>query len=134
MMIPIRELPLAVAISICLCPFVNPARAGTICEIGILQDTANGGINPVTGNPWQVGDQYRLAFVTGRTSNATSPDISDYDAFVQSAATAAGMGAATWRCVGQSVNNPDARENTGTGTADSVATLIVDGNNQIADD
>jgi hypothetical protein len=134
MMIRARKLSVAAAVFFCLFPFANPARAGTICGIGILQDTANGGINPVTGNPWQVGDQYRLAFVTSGTRNATSPDIADYDAFVQSAAAAAGMGAATWRCVGQSINNPDAKENTATGSEDGVATFLVDGNTKIADD
>ena len=68
----------------------DSTHAATIGELGILQGSANGGINPATGNPWQTGDQYRLAFVTSGTRNATSPDIADYDAFVQSAAAAAG--------------------------------------------
>ncbi len=46
MEIRFRKLPLVAAIFSCLVPFANPTRAGKICEIGILQDTANGGINP----------------------------------------------------------------------------------------
>lgn len=50
-------------------------------QYGILDLTANGGINPNTGNPWQEGDQYRLAFHTAGTITAESDDPAVYDAF-----------------------------------------------------
>lgn len=39
-----------------------------------------------------VGDTYHLIFVSSTTRNATSPNVSDYDAHVQAAADAAGIG------------------------------------------
>ena len=33
-------------------------------ELGMLDLTSNGGINPATGAPWAEGDTYRLAFYT----------------------------------------------------------------------
>lgn len=50
-------------------------------QYGILDLTANGGINPNTGNPWQEGDQYRLAFHTAEGITAESDDPAVYDAF-----------------------------------------------------
>ncbi|NNM28356.1 MAG: hypothetical protein HKO57_02460 [Akkermansiaceae bacterium] len=66
-----------------------PALVG---ELGILDLTANGGINPNTGNPWQAGDQYRLAFVSRDGVTATSNDPAVYNAFATSQAAAAGLG------------------------------------------
>ncbi len=130
------RLPLATCIGSAL--FISlallwPAHAATIGEFGILQGSANGGINPATGSPWQTGDHYRLAFVTNGTRNASSPDIADYDAFVQSAANAVGLGAATWRCVGQSIGNPSAQTNTGTSGGAGVGIFLLDGTTKIAD-
>ena len=62
------------------------AEAAVIGELGVLQDTADGGINPATGSAWVPGDQYRLAFYTSEKRDATSTDINDYNAFVQSVA------------------------------------------------
>ncbi|MGB1130239.1 MAG: sialate O-acetylesterase, partial [Haloferula sp.] len=57
------------------------AALGSAGQLGVLDlSTTNGGINPVTGQPWAVGDTYRIAFVTDGTRDATSPDIADYDA------------------------------------------------------
>lgn len=56
--------------------------AEVVGELGILDVTANGGINPNTGLPWAVGDQYRLAFHTDATINAISNDPAVYDDFV----------------------------------------------------
>ena len=64
-------------------------------ELGVLDVWANGGINPNTGAVWAVGDQYRLAFHTDGTINATSNDPGVYDAFATSEAAAAGLGG-TW--------------------------------------
>lgn len=46
------------------------------------------------------GETYQLAFVTSGTTAATSAAIADYNAFVQSAANAAGMGGVTWTVIG----------------------------------
>ena len=50
-------------------------------QYGILDVTANGGINPNTGAAWVIGDQYRLAFHTLGVIDATSNDPAVYDAF-----------------------------------------------------
>lgn len=46
------------------------------------------------------GETYQLAFVTSGATAATSAAIADYNAFVQSAANAAGMGDITWTVIG----------------------------------
>ena len=71
---------------------------------------------PTDLNP---GDQYRLAFVTSGSRDATSSNIADYDAFVQSAADAVpelNALAITWRVVG-STSTVDARTHTSTNPA-----------------
>lgn len=48
------------------------------------------------------GDAYHLAFVSSTVTSATSPTLADYDAHVQSAANAAGIGASegiTWKAI-----------------------------------
>ncbi|MCH7228481.1 sialate O-acetylesterase [Haloferula sp. A504] len=102
-------------------------------ELGILDVTANGGINPATGAAWAAGDTYRLAFVTSATSDAISTDISTYNSFVQGLADAAGLGDATWKAIG-STPSVDARDNTGThpGVDGGVAVFLLDGATMIA--
>jgi hypothetical protein len=102
-------------------------------QLGVWKPWANGGINPATGNPWQVGDTYRLAFVTTTTGNATSTDIATYNAFVQAAAASStafpDLGSATWKVLG-STATVAARDNTGTNpTTDGagVAVILMDG-------
>jgi hypothetical protein len=66
------------------------------------------GLNP--------GDQYRLAFVTSTSRDATSTDIADYNAFVTSAASSEALLLAlgtSWNVIG-STATVDARDNTGT--------------------
>lgn len=52
------------------------------------------------------GDKYQLAFLTNTTRDATSENIDDYNAFVQSVADAAGIGSnspigpITWKAIG----------------------------------
>ncbi|PQJ27621.1 hypothetical protein [Rubritalea profundi] len=79
------------------------AFANLVGELGILNLTANGGINPNTGNPWQVGDQYRLAFHTvgsTGTRNATSNDPADYNTYVTAEAHAnATLVGTTWKAM-----------------------------------
>ncbi len=66
------------------------------------------GLNP--------GDQYRIAFVTSTTRDATSSNIADYNAFVTAAANSvtelAGLGT-SWTAIG-STASIDARDNTNT--------------------
>ena len=63
------------------------------------------------------GDQFRLLFVSSTTRDATSSDIADYDAHVQSAAaaghTAIQSYSAQFKALG-STDTVDARDNTGT--------------------
>jgi hypothetical protein len=70
--------------------------------------TVPSGLNP--------GDQYRLAFVTSTTRDATSGAIADYNAFVAAAAAGvpelAALGT-TWQAIGSTMEI-DARDNTGT--------------------
>ena len=60
---------------------LSPASAQLAGQYGILDVTANGGINPNTGVAWAEGDQYRLAFHTAGKINATSDDPAVYDDF-----------------------------------------------------
>jgi hypothetical protein len=59
----------------------SSANAALISQFGILDLAANGGINPNTGVAWANGDQYRLAFHTDQTIDATSNLASTYDDF-----------------------------------------------------
>jgi len=86
------------------------AYAALVGELGVL-DTS--GINPATGAIWKAGDQYRLAFVTSGTTDATSTNIATYNAFVQDAANAAGLGSAAWYVIA-STETVAARDNTST--------------------
>ncbi len=114
-------------------------------QLGILNLSASNGVNPATGNLWQVGDSYRLAFVTEDTTLATSVDIADYNAFVQgeaaASATFANLGSVTWKAIasaagdGDTIPAVDARTNTATnpsvdGTGEAV--YLMDGNSVFA--
>ncbi len=123
---------------LCLAFIASQANAATIGQLGILQDTANGGINPATGSAWKVGDTYRLIFLTSTTTTAASTEIADYNAFVQSAANAAGYGSVDWFAIGSTLS-VTARANTGTTAAGGVAffdfnsTLIANNNADLWD-
>jgi len=69
-------------------------------QLGILTAETLAGNNPATGAPWAIGDTYHLTYLTTSTTDATSTDIADYNAFVQTDATAGGMGAASWYVMG----------------------------------
>jgi hypothetical protein len=95
-------------------------------QLGVLNLTANGGINPNTGNPWQVGDKYRLAFHTNGTTITTSNDPEYYNDFATSEAwTVAALKGVYWRAMVTVNLDPtttqalspksEARANTGTG-------------------
>jgi len=109
----------------------NSVHAAVIGQLGILTDAANGGTNPATGEAWKAGDTYRLVFLTSTTTTAGSTNIADYNAFVQSAANAAGYGSVTWKAIG-STATVSAISNTGTsgtgvGIFDFNNTKIADG-------
>lgn len=112
------------------------ADASLVGQLGILDLTANGGVNPATGNPWQLGDQYRLAFVTSTSTQATSKDINRYNAFVQITADASSLplSGTSWKVIG-STSTVDARDNTRTNpTTDGtgVAVFLMDGSTALA--
>ncbi len=116
--------------------FVGTADAEIIGQLGILDDTANGGLNPVTGLAWAPLDQYRLVFVSSTVRDATSADIADYNAHVQSAANAAGLSSVTWNAIG-STETVDARDNTSTNPAadgSGVGIFLMDGVTKVVDD
>ncbi len=107
-------------------------------ELGILDVTANSGINPATGVAWALGDTYRLVFVTSGTRDTTLTDIADYNAFVQGVADASslGLGGGTWKVIG-STETVDARDNTSTNTAvngTGEAIFLVDGSTIVVND
>lgn len=115
--------------------------AGVIGQLGLLDTSGN---NPATGQPWEVGDEYRLAFITSTNftdSNNTYPsssDISTYNASVQSVANSSplGLGSVQWNVIG-STSDVAARDNTSTnplidGSGHSI--IAVDGSTVIADD
>lgn len=88
-------------------------------ELGMLDLTANGGINLATGAPWAEGDTYRLAFYTSGKITSESADITIYNAFIQGLAdttTVYDIGVVegvTWNIIG-STDAVDARDNTST--------------------
>ncbi len=82
------------------------------------------------------GQQYRLAFVTQETRDATSTNIADYNAFVTQQANLSTELAAlgtTWAAIG-STQTVDARDNTGTNPSVSagVPIYLLDGTTRIA--
>lgn len=98
---------------------ITSSQAALVSQLGILDLTANGGINPNTGVAWQAGDQYRLAFYTSGVRNAASSDPAVYNAFVTAQAQLSGLGNgsiatyAGWTAL-VSTTTTDARDNTGT--------------------
>lgn len=108
-------------------------------ELGIIDLSRNGGVNPATGRLWRIGDTYRFAFCSSTGSTATSSSISTYNNFVQNLANASprGIGAAdgvTWKAIA-STPSVSAKDNAsldpfGTGTS----IWLVDGTTCVADD
>ena len=98
--------------------FAGPAPAGPSGQLGILDLSANGGINPATGAPWATGDTYRFAFITSASTTAESSDITTYNTWVQGLADASSLNigtaqGVTWNVIG-STDTVDARDNTST--------------------
>ncbi|MFU8781316.1 MAG: hypothetical protein ACNA71_09900, partial [Kiritimatiellia bacterium] len=89
------------------------------CQLGILTPETLAGNNPATGEPWQVGDQYRLVFISSVAVNPqtnAANDIAYWNDAVQNIAND-GMGhdlsGVEWRIIGSS-STVDARDNTET--------------------
>lgn len=121
-MTPTKILPLLTLLSL------TTLQADPIGQLGILQDTANGGFNPQTGLAWADGDQYRLAFVSSTTRDAVSTDIADYNQFAQDTANASSLGlsAATWKVIA-STETVSAPANTGTDLGLNLPIYLLDG-------
>lgn len=121
--------------------FAGSAKAALVTQLGVLDLAANGGINPETGLAWAHGDTYRLAFVTGATTLATSTDIADYNNFVQgvanSSTTFTNLGSVNWLAIG-STSAVDAKTNTLTDPVADDATdssvILLDGKTVFAND
>jgi hypothetical protein len=96
-----------------------------------LVTSAVGAIPVPTGlNP---GDKYHLAFVSSTSRNALSSNIADYDAFVQTAANAAGIGnteGVTWYVIA-STSTVDAKDHAVVGAATPV--YLLNGTTKVAD-
>ena len=117
-----------------------PAQAALTSQLGVLDLTANGGINPATGEQWKFGDTYRLVFITSVAvdpQNSAMNDISAWNAAVQTIAnnaTGHDLSGVTWNIVG-STADVDARDNTSTNpTIDGSghAIFAMDGSSAIA--
>ena len=113
------------------------ANAALTSQLGILDLTANGGINPATGAAWAHNDTYRLVFASSAGRDALSTDIADYNAFIQGLANASplGLSSVTWNALVSS-ETVDARDNTSTnptvnGTGESF--WLMNGTEFIAD-
>lgn len=84
------------------------------CQLGVLDLSANGGINPNTGLAWAIGDKYRLAFYTSGKSEADNTDPAFYNAFVtDQAKLSTPLAGTSWRAM-ISTAATNVKENTGT--------------------
>lgn len=112
-------------------------------ELGILDLTANGGLNPATGSAWAYGDYYRFAFITSTDGDSypASSDISTYNDMVQGLADASALNIGQddggyWRVIG-STADVDARDNTWTNPDEDGpghAIFLLDGSTVVAND
>ena len=111
-------------------------------KMGFLASETMSWINPAIGQQWVAGDQYRLAFFTSATTDATSSDISTYNTWVQGladASTVYDIGAdegVTWKAIGSTIT-VDARDNTLTNPyVDGIgcAIYLLDGSTVVAND
>jgi len=98
-----------------------------LCPVFLMLFAAEASAAPITVPPGlNLGDQYRLVFVTSSVRDATSSNIDDYNAFVSGVAAGVPQLAAvgtTWRAIG-STATIDARDNTDTNPAISVGVPI----------
>ncbi len=116
--------------------FTAKSLDGLSGELGVLDLSANNGINPATGKLWKAGDTYRFLFITSQATTAESGDIATYNKFVQGVANDSklNLGGATWKVVG-STAAVDARTNTTTDPAvngTGEAFFLLDGSTVLA--
>lgn len=109
------------------------ANAALTSQLGVLDLTANGGINPATGFAWEAGDTYRLIFASSTGIDATSADISVYNAHVDGLATSAGFDSVDWFAFA-STPTTDARDNTGITGVKAESFWLMDGTTKVAND
>lgn len=90
------------------------AGAQLSSQLGVLDLTANGGINPNTGVAWVAGDQYRLAFHTANKFEADNTDITTYNTIVTTEANLnAALTGSTWKAM-ITTETVNVKDNTGT--------------------
>lgn len=104
----------------------------------ILQPLATVSADIIAPDGLVAGDQYRIAFVTSGTRDATSSDINVYNDFVTSMAAAGSLtsllpGSTTWSAIA-STPTVNAIDNTGTSGGGGVPIFLVDGATIIAND
>lgn len=97
-------------------------------QLGVLDLAANGGNNPATGNPWQLGDTYRLVFASSDARNATATDINIYNGFIQNLADNSTLftGSGSWKALG-ATETVTVRDNTATNGGGGEAIFLTDG-------
>lgn len=131
------------------------SSAATIGELGVLDSSANGGINPATGVAWANGDQYRLIFITSDTvanslnnlaphGAGSSTNAADYNAFITEVAqgdystSLVDGNTVDWFVVGSvgatQATATGAKPNTGTDSGTGVPILLFDGTTLFAAD
>jgi len=98
---------------------------GLESEKGILDLTANSGLNPQTNEEWKAGDAYRLMFVTSTTISASGSDISAYNDHVNNAVSLGppSLSGANWNAV-VSTATVNVRDNTNTTSSDVESPIL----------
>jgi hypothetical protein len=113
------------------------ARLSLFCAISLIAPLASSAAPITVPTDLNLGDKYRLAFVTSTVRDATSSDIADYNDFVTAVATGVSELAAlgtTWTAIG-STGAIDARDNTGTNpTVSTGVPIYLLNDTRIADD
>ena len=107
-------------------------------ELGILDVTANGGINPATGLPWQGRDKYRFVFGSSVGLSTRSSSYLYYNDFVQDLADASALGIGSanglqWRALA-STHYRSAKDNTFTAQGSGESVWLLNGTEFIAAD
>lgn len=112
---------------------LTPAFGQLAGQYGILDLTANGGINPNTGVAWQEGDQYRLAFYSAETRDASSADPAVYNEWVTAQAQMnPALAGSSWTAM-ISTTTTNVLVNTNTAPADGgLPVFAMDGKTAIA--
>ncbi|MFT6863047.1 MAG: hypothetical protein ACJAVK_001608 [Akkermansiaceae bacterium] len=94
----------------------SASNGALVSQYGILDLTANGGINPNTGAAWAAGDQYRLAFYTANKFNAANTSAAFYNTLVTTEAELnPALTGSTWTAM---ITTPTIGVQTNTGTGD----------------